>query len=125
MKFYLSLESVQRSSDASSGADIVPLDFSTNTYSEFSAMVALSNQGAYMFAPSMQRGYMVPPSVQGGYMVPPVQGGYLIPPSIQRGYMVPPSVQGGFTSLLAGIHQDASAVRKLHFDEVSNPTTFE
>ena len=74
---------------------------------------------------------MVVPSVQGGYMVPPsVQGGYRIDPSIQRGYMVPPSVnpssiQGGYTSLLAGLHEDASAARKLHFDEVSNPATFE
>ena len=35
------------------------------------------------------------------------------------------SIQGGYTSLLAGLHEDASAARKLHFDEVSNPATFE
>ena len=84
-----------------------------------------------MVAPSIRREYMVVPSVQGGYMVPPsVQGGYRIDPSIQRGYMVPPSVnpssiQGGYTSLLAVLHEDASAARKLHFDEVSNSATFE
>jgi hypothetical protein len=33
--------------------------------------------------------------------------------------------QGGYTSLILGRHQDASAARKLQFDEVSNPATLE
>ena len=54
---------------------------------------------------------MAPPSVQGGYRIDPsIQSGYMVPPlSIHGGYMIPPSVQGGYTSLLAGIHEDASA----------------
>lgn len=116
--------SVQGSSDASIGADIAPQDFSNNMYTEFSAMVAPSTQGGYMFAPSAQR-YMVPPSIQGGYMVPTAQGGYIIPPSIQRDYMVPSLVQGGYTGLLTGLHEDVSAARKLDFDELSNPATFQ
>jgi hypothetical protein len=49
----------------------------------------------------------------------------MVPPALQQGYMVPSSVQGAYTSLLAGLHHDASAARKLHFDDESNPTTFE
>jgi len=49
----------------------------------------------------------------------------MVAPSIQREYVVVPSVQGGYTGLLAGLHEDASAARQLHFDEVSNPATFE
>jgi hypothetical protein len=33
--------------------------------------------------------------------------------------------QGGYTSLIFGLHQDASAARRLQFDEVSNPATFD
>jgi hypothetical protein len=38
---------------------------------------------------------------------------------------VPSFMQGGYTSLLLGLDQEASAARKLHFDEPGNDTTFE
>jgi len=54
--------------------------------------------------------------------------------NLQRGYtslvlggfptMAAHPTQGGYTSLL-GLHQDASAARRLQFDEVSNPATFD
>jgi len=108
------------------GPDALP-GFSTNTSGEFSTMVAPSIQREYVVVPSVQGGYVAPPSVQGGYIIDPsIHSGYMVPPlSIHGGYMIPPSVQGGYTSLLAGIHEDASAARQLHFDEVSNPATFE
>jgi hypothetical protein len=37
---------------------------------------------------------------------------------------VPNWMQGGYTSLLLGIDQDASAARKLHFDEEANDATY-
>jgi hypothetical protein len=37
--------------------------------------------------------------------------------------MVTPLMLGGYTSLLLGVDQEASAARKLHFDEAHNHTT--
>ena len=89
-------------------------------------MIARSIQREYMVVPSVPGGYVAPPSLQGGYRIDPsIQKGYMVRPlSIHGGYMIPP-VQGGYTSLLAVLHEDASAARKLHFDEVSNSVTFE
>jgi hypothetical protein len=38
---------------------------------------------------------------------------------------VPSFLQGGYTSLLLGIDQEASAARKLNFDEPAHDSTFE
>jgi hypothetical protein len=39
--------------------------------------------------------------------------------------MVAHPTEGGYTSLLLGLHQDASAARRLQFDEVSNPAALD
>jgi hypothetical protein len=38
---------------------------------------------------------------------------------------VPSFVQGGYTSLLLDLDQEASAARKLHFDEQSKDSSFD
>jgi hypothetical protein len=38
-------------------------------------------------------------------------------PSNMADANIAPSTQGGYTSLLLGVHQDASVSRRLHFDE--------
>ena len=51
--------------------------------------------------------------------------GYLTNAYSEFPTMVAHPTQGGYTSLILGLHQDASAARKLQFDEVSNPATLE
>ncbi|WVZ49619.1 hypothetical protein U9M48_000960 [Paspalum notatum var. saurae] len=82
--------------DASIGANIAVPCFPNNMFGGFSTMAA----------PPMHQGY-TSPNITLPYF----------PNSMVGAANIGCSTQGGYTGLLLGVHQDASASRKLHFDE--------